>query len=228
MNGQQQEIWGAKDATGTLWLPIRVDANGNLQVVGLGAGGTAYAQGRVGPSSTTADILDAYAVGQYNTPDLVLANGQIAAMQFTSAGYLRGAEQFAPAAEDNTRGVIATIPKPLAVSTYCASTDTNQGAVNARTIKGSAGNVFSGWFHNTNAATRWLFFVNATTTPTGASASIYNPIPIPSGQTVLVGEEIFGQSGIPFSTGIGFCFMTTQAGGTLGTAGETFWTIRYL
>jgi hypothetical protein len=165
--------------------------------------------------------------GQYNTPDIVLANLGTAPLQLTSAGFTRVAEQFSAGAEDNTNAILASVLKPLAVSTYCASVSTNLGAANAANVKASAGNVFSFSVQNTNANPRWLYLVNTAGTPTGASAAAVIPFLVPSNGQVTVGEDFFGTTGINFATGIGAAMMTTLAGGTLGTAGECFWTVRF-
>jgi len=136
-------------------------------------------------------------------------------------------EQNAPQAEDNTNGIYAVVPKPLAVATYTASVAINKGAANAANVKASAGNLFSVYAYNTNAAARFLFLVDTAGAPVAGSASYLAPILVPAGAQVLVGEDIFGQTGVQFSTGIGLAFMTTVGGGTLSTAGETFWTARY-
>lgn len=167
------------------------------------------------------------AEGTYNTPPPALANGQVASLQLNSEGDLKVAEQFGAQAEDNTNAIVAIVPKPLAVSTYTASVSTNQAAANATSVKASAGNVFSLIVYNTNGLARFLFLVNTAGTPTGASASLISPILVPSGAQVVLGEDFFGQTGVSFATGIGAAIMTTAAGGTLATAAETWWTIRF-
>lgn len=142
------------------------------------------------------------------------------------AGAADMTERLMPAAEDNTNGVYAVVNKTLAVSTYSASVATNQGTANAANIKASAGNIRAILVGNTNAAARYLFCVNTAGVPVAASASFIMPILVPAGSQVVLGEDFFG-SGIFFATGIGLAMMTTIAGGTLATAAETFWTIRY-
>jgi hypothetical protein len=197
---------------------LLLDANGHVKVTTAGSAANAAAADDM--ANPTAQQMLAY--------PFVYDGATWDRLRGTSvAGAANIAEQLAPGAEDNTNNIIAGIPRPLAVSTYTASTATNKGAVATRAEKASAGNLFSGWFYNTNAATRWLFLCNIATDPVAGTAALYNPIPIPSGVMVMIGEEIWGQTGLPFSTGIGVAFMTTQAGGTLATAGETWWTVRY-
>lgn len=220
--------------TGTIWLPLKsvsadAGADSILLTVGAGSGGTAYAQGRVGPSGTFSDILDVLPVGQYNAAGVALADTQIAVLQLTSGGFLKVADQFAPQYEDNTNGVAAVVQKPLSSATYAWSTSTNQGAANAGNIKASAGNLFALSLTNTNAAARFCFQVNTAGAPVAGSASALNPIVVPGNTSqVFVDSEIFGPNGTRFATGIGLAFMTTLAGGTLATAGETFWTAWFI
>ncbi len=212
------------DYANFLWVPMRGGANGSLVVAG--SAGTAPTQGVVGPTATFASMQDALCIAQFNSPDIVLAAGQVAVLQGTSAGFVRIAEQFSPGAEDNTNAILATVPKPLATSTYTATATTSLGAANAGNLKASSGNLFSFSAQNTNALTRWLFFCNTAGTPTGATAAAIIPFMLPSNSQVTIGEDFFGQTGINFATGIAFAFMTTLAGGTLGTAGECFLTAR--
>lgn len=167
------------------------------------------------------------AEGRFNTPDIAVVNGALAELQLTSAGYLRVAEQFAPQAEDNTNGVYAEVVKPLAVSTYCKSASTNNGAANATNVKASAGNVFSLWAYNDNANPRWLFLVNTAGTPVAGSASLLCPILVLGKSQTWAGEDAFGTQGLNFTTGIGTAWMTTVGGGTLATAGECFSTVTF-
>ncbi len=203
--------------TGTIWVPMLGTAAGAVVISGAAGGAVAAADNMVNPTAS-----------QFLAYPLVFDGTTWDRLRGTSvAGAANSVEQLAPGAEDNTNGIYATVPKPLAVNTYCASVSTNQGAANATNAKASAGNLFSITAINTNAAARYLFFVNTAGTPTGASASLIMPMLCPSGAQVTLGEDFFGQTGINFATGIGLAMMTTLAGGTLGTAGETFWTARY-
>ena len=202
---------------GTLWRPMLGTATGAVVVSTSGSAAEAAADNMANP---TASQLLAY--------PFVYDGATWDRLRGTSvAGAANIAEQLAAGAEDNTNNIIATVPKPLAVSTYTATTDQNQGAVNTRNLKAAAGNLFSMWLYNTNAAARFCFLVNLATAPVAGSASAYLPILVPAGGQVFVGEEIFGQTGLPFATGIGLAFMTTIGGGTLSTAGETYWPARF-
>jgi len=150
--------------------------------------------------------------------------GNFGTVQVDAAQNVKVAEQFAPQAEDNTNGIIATALKPLAVATYTPTLDTNKGAVNARSLKAAAGNVFRAILENTNAAARFAFFVDTAGAPVAGSAAFLVPIIVPANAYLLVD---FGPQGVQFPTGIGLAFMTTIAGGVLATAGETWWTVEF-
>ena len=204
-------------------------SNFNPTQAGGGSAGVPFAQGKLAPISAAdlATMLDAIAVGRFNTAGIAIADGQGAELQLTSGGFLKVAEQFAPQSEDNTNGVYAEIIKPLAVSTYCKSQSTNNGAANATNVKASAGNLFSLWAYNDNANPRWVFFVNTAGTPVAGSASALCPLLVPAKGWASIGEDELGTQGINFATGIGIAMMTTVGGGTLGTAGESFWTATF-
>ena len=203
--------------TGTVWVPMLGAAGGAVIVSGASGGPVAAADNMANPTA-----------GQFLSYPFLYDGATWDRWQGTSvAGAGNVAEQLAPSAEDNTNGVYAIVEKPLATSTYCASVSTNQGAANATNVKASTGNLFSVYVYNTNGLARFLYFVNTAGTPVAGSASLIAPVLVPAGGQVFVGEDIFGQSGINFSTGIGLAMMTTVGGGTLATAGECFWTARY-
>lgn len=203
--------------TGTVWVQMAGTATGAVVVSTSGSAPVTAADNLANP--TASEILSFPFLFDGTTWDRWRGT--------SVAGAGNVAEQLAPSAEDNSNGIIAQIPKPLAVSAYCASVSTNQGAANATSVKASSGNLFSVYVYNMNGVARFLFFVNTAGTPTGASASLICPVLVPAGAQVFIGEEVFGQTGINFSTGIGLAMMTTVVGGTLGTAGECFWTARY-
>ena len=85
------------------------------------------------------------------------------------------AEGFAPQAEDNTNGVIATQNRPLAVSTYAWSTD-NSAALEASTVtKASAGTLRSvaGRINSTHASgTYYIQCINAASLPADGAVTL--------------------------------------------------------
>ncbi len=80
-------------------------------------------------------FLDVIPFAHYNTTPTTRTDGQSSPLEADSAGNLRGAEQFAPAAEDNTIGVIKVEHR------YTNSRVTASGATNA--IKSGAGFIHS-------------------------------------------------------------------------------------
>jgi hypothetical protein len=192
---------------------------------GGGAGGGTVVTGSTTPTDNQANPTNAIPAEAFN---MVFDGANWDKWLGSSvAGAGNVVEQLAPQYEDNANGIALVLPKPLAVATYCASVNTNKGVANAANIKNAPGNLFSVYAYNTNGAARFLFFVDSAGAPVAGSASLICPVLIPAGAQVYVGESDFGQGGINFPTGIGLAFMTTVGGGTLATAGETFWTARF-
>lgn len=136
------------------------------------------------------------------------SGGGISAGSFNSSGYLKVVEQNAPAAEDNTNGVLASHPKPLATNTYAPTVYSNfAGSVTGAAIKASAGNLYTVWASNANGSVRYLQLHNATSKPSGGSVPVL-VFAIPAGGTLSIGGEFF-RFGVYFSTGITWTVSTT-------------------
>lgn len=133
---------------------------------------------------------------------------------------------YVPGAEDNTNNVIAVVQRPLAVSTYGWTLFSDLGANATANVKASAGNVFSIYCHNLNAAVRYIQLHNTATTPAGGAVPTLSFLVAASGVTVIDGAFL-GQSGKNFSTGIAFAFSTTETTYTAGTAGDQVTFIHY-
>lgn len=136
------------------------------------------------------------------------------------------AEQLAPAAEDNTNGIIAQQWKPLAVSTYTPSLFVDFAANATANVKASLGNVFAIYCHNLNAAVRFLQLHNTATTPGGGAVPRMTFL-VPAQSAINLGAEMFTTSGVNFSTGIAFGFSTTEGTYTAGAAADQFTQITY-
>ena len=96
---------------GTLWRPMLGTATGAVVVSTSGSAAEAAADNMANP---TASQLLAY--------PFVYDGATWDRLRGTSvAGAANIAEQLAAGAEDNTNNIIATVPKPLAVSTYTAT-----------------------------------------------------------------------------------------------------------
>lgn len=199
--------------TGTIWV----------RMAGT-AGGQAIVAGDNTPADNVATPTDAIAVqsfGQlYDGATWDLWRGT------SVAGAGNVAEQLAPGAEDNTNNIIASVPKPLAVSTYCASLFTQFATDPDVSVKASAGNVFSFYVHNLNAAARYFQLHNKATAPAGADVPLLTFL-IPPQSAISFGEEFFGQTGVQFSTGIAYGFSTTEGTYTAGAAADQYAAIRY-
>ena len=132
-------------------------------------------------------------------------------------------EGYAPQAEDNTNGVIATQNRPLAVSTYAWSTD-NSAALEASTVtKASAGTLRSvdGRINSTHASnTYFLHCANAASLPAdGAVTLLRHPKKI---QHTIGADSLFSidctDNGIHASAGIVVYLSTTEFTKTLSGA----------
>lgn len=138
-------------------------------------------------------------------------------------------EQFAPAAEDNTNGVMATMSKPLNASTYCHTLYTNfAGSATKANIKNAAGNVFAIVVTNSNAAIRYFLIHNKASAPAAGEAGLL-AFPVPASGSITLGAQWFSEAGDRFGTGIGWSIGTTVATFTdSATAGEHTVQVKYL
>lgn len=202
---------------GQFWS-LRCDAAGAL-VVSLGSSGT----GAIG--TVVATDLDGYpnflAMARYNLVAPVLADGEGVMLQCTAAGYLRTADQLAPAAENNTDGVYAGANKPLATNTYAPTLTSDLGADPDKSLKATAGNVFSFMCHNLAGAARYFQLHNKASAPANPDVPLLTFL-VPAGAMLIVGSEFFTTNGIYFSTGIASGFSTTEATYTAGLAADQF------
>lgn len=163
---------------------------------------------------------------KYNSTPPTLADGDVVQLQADSSGNLKVREQYMPGAEDNTNNVIATSNLPLATTTYTWSRFVNLGANATLNVKATAGNVFSIYCYNTNAAARFIQIHNTATTPSGGAAPVLSYL-IPATGAVFIDSSSLGEGGTAFSTGIAFAFSTTATTYTAGTAGEQLTIIHY-
>ena len=153
-------------------------------------------------------------------------DGDYATINTDSLGHLWVREGFAPDAEDNTNNVYAMAHLPLANSTYAWTRFVDLGANATANVKASAGNVYSAYMENTNAAKRYLQLHNTATTPGGGAVPLYT-FAVAGAGSILIGSDFWGLAGANFSTGIAFAFSTTAGTYTAGTAGEQFTVVHY-
>lgn len=95
----------------------------------------------------------------------------------------------------------------------------NLGANATLNVKTSAGNVFSLYCNNENAADRFVQLHNTATVPSNPDVPLYT-FRVPAGGDVLVGSDFFSAAGVAFTVGIAFAFSTTKDTYTAGTASE--------
>lgn len=153
--------------------------------------------------------------------------------EYDTLGNLYTRESYAPAAEDNSNGVIAYVRKPLAVATYAPTLYAPLTQVTKNVIKATPGNVFSVYVTNDNAAVRYLQLHNKATAPAAGEAPLY-VFKIPAGTannpgTLTLDEAFFARGGAHFTTGIGFAVSTTFATFTdSATASEHIINVQYI
>lgn len=200
------------------FIEFQCDVNGNLKTFVSGSYG-----GFVQPDSPVSGVFNVLPVANYRTASPTLTNNQFVGLQADVNGNLK---TFQPISEDSTNGITATTHKPLAVSTYCASLFTNYGANVTLNVKASAGNVFAVVCSNRSGATRYVQLHNTATTPAGGAGPLLSFL-VPMNSEVGIGEDIFGQEGVNFTTGIAFAFSTTEDTYSAGSASEQKTFIRY-
>lgn len=195
--------------TGTLWIQMAGTATGAVVVSTSGSASAAAADNMANP--TASQILSYGFLYDGTTWDRWRGT--------SVAGAANMAEQLAPGAEDNTNNVIATVNKPLAVSTYTPTLFSQFGTDPDVSVKGSAGNVFMFTVKNVNGATRYMQLHNKATAPVNPDVPLIT-IAVATGATVVLGSDFFTTMGINFSTGIAYGFSTTELTYTAGAAGD--------
>lgn len=118
-------------------------------------------------------------------------------------------EVYAPAAEDNTTGVIAVLPKPIAVNTYAPSVGTDFGATLTKNIKSSAGNLMGVYgSNNSTGSIRWLQLHNTSTVPAVSGIPLLT-FQVLNNNSITVGNNYLTPAGVYFSNGIAYAWSTT-------------------
>ena len=150
-------------------------------------------------------------------------DGDYAPLLTNSTGHLHTADGFAPQAEDNTNGVIATQNKPLAVTTYAWSVDRSTALEASSVTKASAGVIRSmaGRIDSSQVTgTYYIQVLNASSLPAdGAVTTLSAPLKIQhTAGTDSNFEMDFTQNGIYASTGLVWCLSTSEFTKTLSGA----------
>lgn len=194
-----------------------------------GAGPRASTSTSSGLTTVTASlsgVLNTLPWAIYNSSSQIRTEGQGGPFQATSLGDIKVGESFAPAAEDNTNGVIATAEKPLVTTTYSWSRFQNLGANATLNVKSSPGNLYSIYCHNLAGVIRFFQVFNTTTIPAGGAVPIYSFL-VPISASIIVDSAFFGSTGMNFSTGLAFAFSTTEATMNTGSAADHITFIQY-
>lgn len=217
---------------------IQLDVNANLKItdptVSKGAGVTDATTIRVvtatdGPSiavlgTTTDAAVSTDANGSINAHIRGLIVLLVSVITTVSAVvHIKVGEQFQPTAEDNPNGVIATISKPLAVSTYVYSVALSAALEASRAVKASAGvlrSVTARLDSTAASGTYYLHVLNAASLPAnGAVTHLVAPVKRIHvlGTDDIITWDLTG-NGIYASTGIVIALSSTEFTLTVGGA----------
>lgn len=153
------------------------------------------------------------AVRQDTVSSSTSTDGDYGYLKGDSVGNLRTREYLAPTSEDNTNGVIGTIDKPVAASTYSGSWANSFATATKLNAKATGGTALSATASNSNAAVRYFQVHNKASAPAGTEVPIIS-IPIPAGTAAAPGQLILPKSFFQnyfFSTGVGWAISTTSA-----------------
>ena len=177
------------------------------------------------------DRLRSVTTGTNSTGTGIAAAGLVAQFDDTSPTAITE-NQFGNVRMSVTHDLRTSYPVPEASAVIAPSTYKSTGSVTKGTVKASAGNVFSFYITNENAALRYFQLHNKATDPAGAdTAQLYFPVPAgtAAAPTVLIiGVDFLGPSE-RFATGIGWAISTTAATFTdSATASEHDVTVRYV
>jgi len=152
--------------------------------------------------------------------------------RYDAAGNQSVTQGTVPFSEDLTNGVVAYVRKPLASATYAPLDYAPLVQVTKAVIKSSAGNLYSVYVTNDNAAVRFLQFHNKATAPAAGEAPL-EVFKIPAGTAnnpgvLILDEAFFARGGDHFTIGIGFAISTTMATFTdSATASEHIINVHY-
>lgn len=102
-------------------------------------------------------------------------------------------------------------------------------SANAGVIKASAGSVFSLLVVNRTTELRYFHLVDKATTPTNSDISLSQfPFAVPPNSTLPIGKSVFGDNGLPFTSGIAWANSLTDTTITLGATTDLTIKVGYL
>lgn len=201
---------------------VNVAQVGGTNTVTAGVAGLQAVGGNAASAST--DSGNPVKVGGvYNSSPPALTSGQRGDTQMDSAANIKIYLATLLAGEDLTNGVLGTIPKYVVASTYSPSTYESAASgsqVVQANIKNAAGVLASLSASNANAAIRYLWITNATTSPANALASSDASVIYIYAIMATSARDITIPAGKYFSAGISFGFSTSATSFTAGTAAD--------
>lgn len=183
--------------------------------------------GITGAVSAVTGFLNNLPFAQYVSSAATLTANQFTNLFTTVNGFLKMSFGDLLGGEDLTNNVMGIVRKPLAVSTYAPSRSVaveNDVDVSA---KAAAGNVFACGGYNKNAAVRYFQIFNKASAPANPDVPVYSRA-VKAGESFEIGEDIFGQSGQPFSTGIAWGWSTTSGTFTAATTTDHYGFVHYV
>ena len=155
------------------------------------------------------------------TGSLSASNGQALPLKSDYQGNLASREQYAPVAEDNFNGVIATAPLPLAVSYYSPTFTGSVGSLPGQ-IKTAPGTLYRVFATNRNGQVRYLTLHNTSSGgPSGVPIAAY---PIPSLGTYVLDYAPWGNF---FSVGVIVGISTSNTTYTAATPADHDFSVLY-
>lgn len=134
-----------------------------------------------------------------------------------------------PALAAGTNNIGGVTPKPGTSGGLSIGKNISAASTNATSLKGSAGQVYTIYAHNINAAVRYLKLYNKATSPTVGTDTPVMTLPIPAAATGNGFVLDTGGMGIEFTTGIAYALTTGIADSDTGAvaANEIAVTILY-
>lgn len=167
-------------------------------------------------NSTGTGITAASLVGQFDdVSPTVITENQFGNVRMNSARQLYSDLGTLLAGEDLTNNVSAITQKPIAAVTYAPLLYAPMTQVTKANIKASAGNVFSIYITNDNAAVRYFQLHDKATAPAGTNVPLIS-VKVPAGTAnnpgvLILDNSFFTSAGLFFTTGVGWAISTTFA-----------------
>lgn len=167
--------------------------------------------GIVTPTATLTGWQNILAGGVYRVTPTALTDLQGGPVALSSRSAVQTNADTLQFFEDSSNGVAATAEKPLAVSTYTPDRDSSAAAETNSVTKSSAGVLYEADISNSSGAIRYWQMHNTASLPADGVVPVIS-IAVPAAGSV----QRSWPKGIYFSTGMTWCWSTTQATKTIG------------